>query len=372
MNTAIRTVNVALGKRSYQILISPGLLDADSSLGAEQSLAPFLKDKSVLVVADSNTAPLFAEQLQILLLKAGAKSFSLFSFPAGEKAKTMATVEKITRCAADHQLDRSSVLVALGGGVTGDLTGFAAAIYMRGIDFIQIPTSLLAMVDSSVGGKTGADLPEGKNLIGAFHQPKLVLMDPKFLRSLPTSQLASGFAELIKHGVILDRSLFHDLEQNASVLISLQNELLLTDLLARSCAIKGKVVAKDEREGSCRALLNYGHSFGHAIEKRMHFSGISHGAAISIGMCMAADLAVAKRLLSPRAAKRQEDLLKSFLLPVSVAGLKPASILNAMYGDKKNIGGILRLVIPVKIGQARIHSSIDKKSILLAIGGRCD
>lgn len=365
-------VRVPLENRAYDILIAPGLF-SDPALQAAEALRKFTEGRAVLTVADSHTAPLFADRVCGRIRESGAASSSLYSFEAGEPFKNLATVEAICRAAFQAGLDRSSLIVALGGGVTGDLAGFAAAIYMRGIDCIQIPTSLLAMIDSSVGGKTGADLqPEGKNLIGAFHQPKTVLMDPDFLNSLPPVQLRSGFAELLKHAILFDPELVHTLSASAAGLLALDDLPLLSRLIARSCALKASVVAGDEREKSTRALLNLGHSFGHALEKLQNFNGFSHGEAVAFGIAAASALSNRLGKLKNAELHTVRDLLSAYGLPVSVSGFTPEAILSAMRGDKKNIGGVRRLVLPLRIGQSDIFSDVPDEPILSALGDCCD
>ncbi len=370
MTEKIRTLQVPLGDRSYRIHIGENLFSPGGK-GLEK-LGKQLSGRKVLIVADSNTERLFSGTLCRAAAEAGAQKVSVCIFPAGEKSKRFSEVEKICRAAAENGLDRSSLILALGGGVTGDMAGFAASIFMRGIDFVQIPTTLLAMVDSSVGGKTGADLPEGKNLIGTFHQPKMVLMDVSFLRSLPRSELRCGYAELIKHAVLFDPKLFRTLLENAEELLALKCPELLTSLLARSCRLKASVVARDERESSLRALLNYGHSFGHALEKAADFTRYTHGEAVAIGMCMAADLAQMLEKTSPETVSRQEALIRAFGLPTAAEGLSADCVFQAMRGDKKNIGGITRLILPRRIGKAEIAEQVPGEQILEAVRRHCD
>lgn len=367
--SSVEKIRVPLEERSYDILVAPGLLQTESAVHA---LRKVIEDRKVLLVADSNTGKLYGQQILDLLEESGAVSAAMHIFPAGETSKTFTTVEGICRAAFQAQLDRKSVIVALGGGVCGDLAGFAAAIYMRGIDCVQVPTSLLAMIDSSVGGKTGADLPDGKNLIGAFHQPKLVLMDMDVLKTLPADQIRSGAAELLKHAILFDPDLFRTLRDNAQVLLHLSDPEMVARFIARSCSLKASVVAGDEKESAGRALLNLGHSFGHAVEKLLHFEGMSHGEAVAFGTAVAARLANRLDLLSSGDAEGITDLLKCYALPVRIKGFTPAQILEAMQGDKKNLGGKKRLILPLKIGKCDIFSDVDERDILLAIGDCCD
>lgn len=358
-----KQIRVELGERSYPIRVGAGC--------SAEPLYPLIRAKKVLLVADTHTAALFGERYAGLLRQAPAE-VTLSVFEAGEQSKNLATVEKICRDAVRAGLDRTSVFAALGGGVCGDMTGMAAAIYMRGTRFIQIPTTLLAMVDSSVGGKTGVDLPEGKNLIGAFFQPLAVLIDPDNLRSLPPRQLSNGFAEIVKTAMILDGELFDRLEAAAAGLYALAENAPVTEVIARCCELKAEVVSGDEKESGRRAILNYGHTFGHALESATGYRTFEHGEAVAVGMCMAADLALAEGLISGGEAARQEELLKAFHLPVTASGLglTPDRLLEAMRHDKKSSGGRIRVVLPLRIGHADIFDSIDPARLAETLGGR--
>ena len=285
----------------------------------------------------------------------------------GEQYKTFAAVEFICRRAAQLHLTRKDLFIALGGGVTGDLTGFASAIYMRGVRFIQIPTTLLAMVDASVGGKTAADLPEGKNLIGAFHQPEAVLIDPGFLQTLSFTDLTGGMAEVVKTAVILDSQLFDRLEAaGESSVLAPDFDSFYVELIKRCCQLKAQVVESDEKENGLRAILNYGHTFGHAVEQKSLFT-IPHGAAVAIGMNAAGILAAELGMWSSSEAERQLELLKKLRLPVTVpAEFAPAELLEIMRSDKKNDSSGIRLVLPEKIGSAKTVSGISEKMMLKA------
>ena len=286
----------------------------------------------------------------------------------GEQYKTFSAVESICRAAARVHLTRKDRFIALGGGVTGDLTGFASAIYMRGVHFIQIPTTLLAMVDASVGGKTAADLPEGKNLIGAFHQPDAVLIDPGFLKTLSFTDLTCGLAEVVKTAVILDEKLFEKLEQaGESTVLAPDFETLDPARVKRCCQLKAQVVEADEKEMGLRAILNYGHTFGHAVEQMSNFS-IPHGSGVAIGMNVAGTLAVTLGMWSADDAKRQLELLKKLHLPVTIpAGFKSTELLEVMRSDKKNDASGIRLVLPEKIGSAKTVSGIPEKQMIEAL-----
>ncbi len=358
-------VEVELGDRSYGINIGAGLLD-----GAAKLLAPYVRKRKCLLVSDGKVYGLYADRLVDALLKAGAVVYASV-FPAGEGSKNLQVMERLYRKAAGAGLDRDSFIIALGGGVPGDMAGFLAASYMRGIGFIQVPTSLLAMVDSSVGGKTGLDLPEGKNLVGAFWQPKTVLMDTALLDTLPPRELRCGLAEIVKTAVILDGELFDFLEEKGSEILE-GKAAPTVKAVARCCELKASVVMADEREGSLRAILNYGHTFGHAIETVSGYEGIAHGEGVAIGMCMAADLARRMRLFSKAEAERQERLIESLGLPTRVAGLDPGAILDAMSKDKKTRGDKLNFVLPTRLGEAKLFKDVPKAEVLKTVRGRCD
>ncbi len=361
----MNTVNVELAERSYPIFVGAGLLEQLESL-----LGGYLKGRSVFLVTDSNLEKLYLERAAEKL-SAVSHSVHTCVFPAGEASKQLSTIETICREGVRAGLDRKSVFVALGGGVCGDMTGFSAAIYMRGTRFIQLPTTLLAMVDSSVGGKTGVDLPEGKNLIGAFFQPEAVVIDTDFLKTLSARELSCGYAELIKTAVILDGALFDTLEKHAYDLLALADAERVSGAISRCCALKAQVVSADEKESSLRAILNYGHTFGHAIESVTGYSLIEHGEGVAIGMCIAAELAVSLGLISNETAARQEALLKAFALPVQIpAGYSAEAIFKAMGSDKKNSGGRLKLILPEKIGKAGIYTDVPVEKIMNAINQR--
>ena len=363
MSGTEREIHVELGSRSYPIWAGENV--------SPDRLFPYLRAKKVLLVADTHTAELYGERYLAALKQAPAE-VTLSVFEAGEQSKNLGTIEKICRDAVKAGLDRSSVFAALGGGVCGDMTGLAAALYMRGTRFVQIPTTLLAMVDSSVGGKTGVDLPEGKNLIGAFFQPQAVLIDPLLLRTLPPRQLSNGFAEMVKTAVILDGALFEQLESAAAGLFTLSDTDAVTAAIARCCELKASVVASDEKEAGLRAILNYGHTFGHALESVTGYSAFEHGEAVAVGMCMAADLAVEEKLISSDEAARQERLLKAFHLPVNAAGrgLSSKQLLQAMMHDKKTSSGKIKVVLPVRIGHAEIFRDLPAEKLEEALCGR--
>ena len=363
----MKKIDINLKERAYSIVIMENLLDDLSS-----KIDSFVAKRNVMIVSDSNVSKLYGQKV-LAAIKKSASHAELTVFPAGEPSKTLKTVEFLYEKAIELGLDRSSVIVALGGGVVGDVAGFVAATYMRGIDFIQIPTSLLAMVDSSVGGKTGVDMPSGKNLVGAFWQPKVVLIDTNTLATLPEREIKCGLAEVVKYGIIMDEDFFCYLENHTKELNELDFECF-SNVIARCCALKGEVVIADEREESgIRATLNYGHTFAHAIEVIRGFENINHGEAVAIGMCMAASLSVADMRLDDAAELRQENLLRALHLPCSIDGVKPSEIYAAMHKDKKAMNGKLRFILPETIGGVTlVTTEIDKKLIMEAIRNCCD
>ena len=361
-----KLINVNLKERAYKIHIEPGIIKKTGSL-----ISKFIKGKNVFILTDNNVNKLYGENVLKSISKNSSKS-TIYSITPGEGSKNLQTMTELYHEVVQAGLDRKSVIVALGGGVVGDIAGFLAATYMRGIDFIQVPTSLLAMVDSSVGGKTGVDLPEGKNLVGAFWQPKTVLIDPEVLSTLPKRELSCGLAEVVKYGMIFDEKFFIYLENNISPLKNL-DYAIYTEVISRCCELKADVVCKDEREESgLRALLNYGHTFGHAIETVTGYEKLNHGEAVAIGMCIAASLSVADGRLDDAAELRQERLLKSLNLPCSVTNSNPNEIFEAMYKDKKTVAGKLNFVLPETIGETIITEIPEKKLIMTAIRNCCD
>ncbi|OGV61751.1 MAG: 3-dehydroquinate synthase [Lentisphaerae bacterium RIFOXYB12_FULL_65_16] len=365
----MKTISVRLGKQHYDILIGWNLLREDV---ARSALRQHLKGRRAEIVRDTNVKAIEGTDVFGIVTHAEAAIIGYADFPAGEASKTLATVETLYRNAASRGVDRQTVVLALGGGVVGDVAGFFAATFLRGIGLVQVPTTLLALVDSSVGGKVGVDLPEGKNLVGAFYQPLLVLGNLSFLRTLPARELRCGLAEVVKYGVILDADLFATLEQQANALPRLEPQLT-EDVVARCCQLKADIVAEDPHEKGRRAILNYGHTFGHALETLSGYTRFSHGEAVAIGMGMAADLAVKLGRAAPDVAIRQDRLLEQLGLPARVppdVQVTPDSILQAMYRDKKVSGGKLRLVLPSTIGAVAVVECQDTQPVLDVIGGR--
>ncbi|MDA8419527.1 MAG: 3-dehydroquinate synthase [Desulfobacteraceae bacterium] len=352
----MKQLQVGLGDRSYPILIDHGLM-AD--------IGPQLKERGIakrfVVVADDSVAALHSQPLIASLTQVGLNP-ELLTFPAGEASKNLATIAGLASRLARLGVDRKDGLIALGGGVTGDLTGFLAASYMRGIPFVQVPTTLLAQVDSSVGGKTGVDLPEGKNLVGAFYQPRAVYIDPLALRSLPAAELLNGIAEVIKYGVIRDPGFFAWLEGKRPAILALERETI-ERMIEICCAIKAEVVADDERESGLRRILNFGHTIGHAVEADSRYR-LAHGSAVAIGMVAASQLAVAKGMLAPAEASRITTLIRAFGLPTAIpATAEPADLKAYLRTDKKTVDGRPFFVLPTAIGQVEITDQVSEKQI---------
>lgn len=347
-------IDVALGDRSYPIHIGNGVLhDAPSWRAA-------IGGRHVLVLSNATVAPLYLARVVAGLDGLDHRSVILED---GEQFKTFDNVARVLDALAQLGASRDATLIALGGGVIGDLGGFAAACWMRGIDFVQMPTTLLAMVDSSVGGKTGVNLPAGKNLVGAFHQPRAVFIDTSTLATLPERELLAGLAEVIKYGAIGDAPFFAWLEANIDRLRARDIDAL-NEAIAVSCRHKAGVVARDERELGERALLNFGHTFGHAIEVEAGYGEILHGEAVSIGMLLAARLSSVLGLADAGDADRLEELLQRFGLPTRIPSGHPAfRLIERMRLDKKSLSGALRLILWRGIGKAEVVSGVDEALI---------
>lgn len=325
----------------YQIVIERGCLE---QIGL-RAAALFAPGARALVVSDTNVMPVYGKQVEAALTKAGFSCY-FFVFPAGETSKRLSVIEQIYAQLADHHLTRSDFIVALGGGVTGDMAGFAAATFLRGIRFIQVPTTLLAQIDSSVGGKTGVDLPQGKNLVGAFHQPSLVLIDPDTLATLPPRYFSDGMAEAIKYGCIRSRSLFDTIKND-------RIQEILEAMIFECVDIKRDVVERDEFDTGERMLLNFGHTFGHALEKLYRFEKLSHGEAVGIGMVQITRLSERAGITKPGTAEEIASVLQKFDLPVNDP-MDMARILSATALDKKSTGGAIRIILLNEIGDGRI------------------
>ena len=343
----MQTLRVELGERAYAIHIGEHLL-SDAAL-----VTPHLDLPKVAIVTNTTVAPLYLQQLSDALRAQGVEVISIV-LEDGERYKVWSTLNRIYDALLERRCERKTTLIALGGGVIGDLAGFAAATYMRGIPFIQVPTTLLAQVDSSIGGKTGINHPLGKNMIGAFYQPRLVLADTAVLASLPPRELSAGLAEVIKHGFVRDEGFVAWLEQNVEKLRAC-DPLALAHAIRRCCEIKATVVAEDERESGVRALLNFGHTFGHAIESGLGYGKWLHGEAVAAGMVMAADLSRRMGFIAQADVDRIVVLLKRAGLPTAQPGIAPARLLELMAVDKKTEGGKLRFVLLDRIGVASIR-----------------
>jgi 3-dehydroquinate synthase len=341
----VRIVNVPLGTRSYEIKIGSGLL---RDLG--RHCADLKLGNRCAVISDQNVAPRFAKMVQASLKKAGFESV-LITVAASETAKSVKVVEQCYDALAKHRLERKSFIVALGGGVVGDLAGFVAATYLRGIAFVQVPTTLLAQVDSSVGGKVGVNLKAGKNLVGAFHQPRLVLCDLDTLRTLPMREFRAGLAEVIKYGIIYDAALFARLERDLAKLLKREPKTL-TEVIARCCEIKAEVVGQDETENGLRAILNFGHTIGHALENISGYGKYLHGEAISIGQIAAARISSISGLNSDE-AERIGKIFKNAGLPtrIQLNAIQRKKLFAAMRLDKKVSAGEIKFVLAKRIGE---------------------
>jgi 3-dehydroquinate synthase len=362
----MQTLTVELGERSYPIHVGAGLLRRP------ELILPHLKLKQVAVVTNTTVGPLYLDTLRSTLEGAGVTVLPIV-LPDGEAYKNADTLNRIYDELLRHRMERKSTLIALGGGVIGDLTGYAAATYLRGVPFIQIPTTLLAQVDSSVGGKTGINHPLGKNMIGAFYQPSLVLADTDTLNTLPDRELSAGLAEVIKYGLIRDPEFLSWLEANMERLLARDAEAL-TFAILRSCRNKAEVVAADEREGGVRALLNLGHTFGHAIENGMGYGVWLHGEAVGAGMALAADLSMRMGWINQADVERVRALLRRARLPDWAPDLGVERYQNLMGLDKKVEGGRIRFVLLKALGQAVITSDVptDKLQATLSSHVRRD
>ena len=355
---SIETLNVDLGDRSYDIHVGSGAIELAGTL-----LKNVLRAPRAVIVTDENVAPHWLETLRTSLNSADIKTREII-LPPGEHTKSLEHLGSLLDDLLENNIDRKTTLIALGGGVVGDLTGFAAAVAMRGVDFVQVPTSLLAQVDSSVGGKTGIDTRHGKNLIGAFHQPRAVLADTKVLDTLPRRELLCGYAEVVKYGVINDREFFDWLGANGKALIDGDSDLRREAIL-RSCATKAEIVSADEKEAGLRALLNLGHTFGHALEAQVGFDDdLKHGEAVAIGMVMALELSVRLALTSESERDMLVDHLKAIGLPTDIKSLAgdnwtADALLNHMGRDKKTQDGKLTFILARSIGNSMTADDVD-------------
>lgn len=356
----METVRVELGARSYPIHIGAGALDD------ERLYRPHLGGGRIAIVSNPVVAPLYLERVGAALARAGASPAVEVMVEDGERAKSWAVLERVFDELLGAQVGRDGMIIALGGGVIGDLAGFAAAVYQRGIPFLQVPTTLLAQVDSSVGGKTAVNHARGKNMIGAFHQPEAVIADVATLGTLPDRELRAGLAEVIKHGFALDAQLVDWLESNIERLLA-RDAGALTHAVRRSCELKAQVVADDEREAGPRALLNFGHTFGHAIEAGAGYGAWLHGEAVAAGMIIAAELSVRAGLLGTGDAERLRRLVQRAGLPIAGPALSAERYLELMAGDKKAVGGRPRYVILLAIGRAEVRGDLGEREVRAAL-----
>ena len=348
----MKTVKVNLAERSYRILIGAEL----KNIGA--ALSSIALGANIMIISNQKVHKLYGKVVKDSLSKAGF-DVSIVLIGDGERFKTQDSANKIYQHCLVHKLDRHSAILALGGGVVGDLAGYAAANYLRGINFVQVPTTLLAQVDSSVGGKVGVNMPGGKNLIGAFYQPKLVYIDPAVLKTLPDRELSNGLAEVIKYGVIYDRKFFAYLEKNISGVLKRERPVL-ENIISRSCQIKALIVSRDEKEQDLRVILNFGHTLGHALETLTAYRAYTHGAAVAIGMIGAMKIAVDLELIEANAEERLKTLLERAGLPVAI---KPRPIswgefYSLLQHDKKALDDKLRFVLPLNIGRVTISDRV--------------
>jgi 3-dehydroquinate synthase len=357
----VQRIDVSLGKRSYPIFVGAGALELEAEIDAA------IPSRDVLLVTNTTVGPLYAAKLAAALAPRRCIEVSL---PDGEIHKTLANVSRMLDVLIANRFARDACVVALGGGVVGDMAGFAAACYQRGIAFVQVPTTLLAQVDSSVGGKTGVNHPGGKNLIGAFHQPAAVFADTNTLATLPDRELRAGLAEVIKYGLIVDREFFDWLDEHADKLLA-RDAGALTHAIRRSCEIKAEIVARDEHERGDRALLNLGHTFGHAIESATNYSTWLHGEAVGAGMLLAAEVSQRLGWVSAADVTRVERVLQKFGLRTDVRSLPAATIAENMKIDKKVAAGRIRLVLLKAIGKSVVTGEYDDAALRETLRARC-
>lgn len=364
VDATLQTVTVDLGERSYPIWIGNGFLPRIGQL-----LKNIGVGSRILVVTQPALEKLYGAMVMDSLDAAGIHAH-MAVIPGGEEHKTLDTVRGLYRAALQAGLDRGSAIVALGGGVVGDVAGMAAATYMRGIDFVQVPTTLLAQVDAAVGGKVGVNLPEGKNLVGAFHQPRAVAADTATLLTLPDRELGAGLAEVVKYGLIADADFFRYLEERADALVN-RGWQELAHVIRRSCEIKAYIVAQDEREADVRALLNFGHTFGHGLEAATEYSRFLHGEAVGIGMVAALRLSQRLGMVGEEAVVRGEALLQRLGLPVAAGPVNMDAVWEAMGRDKKVLDGRLRVVLLDAVGQATVVDDVPEADVRAALASVC-
>lgn len=358
-------VKVELGERSYDVLVGEGFLSE-----APQLLEPLLPSRHIVIITDENVARLYGSPLRESFLESGWKA-GLAVVTAGDETKSLQSLEKLCEILVEEGLDRTGTVVALGGGMVSDLAGFTSAVYMRGVSLVQIPTSLLAQVDSSIGGKVAVNLIKGKNLVGAFYQPNAVLADIALLDTLPDGEFASGLAEVIKYGLIRDASIFESLEKSELPEVR-KNRELIHNLVLRSIKIKAQVVSEDEREKGLRAILNLGHTFAHAFETHSEYR-IGHGEAVAVGLLCASLLAERTALAREPLSSRVSKILPRYQLPNSLAPYKGKvsfsldELIEIMHRDKKKSGQRIRFVLPARIGQVVVTDEIDERDLRVVL-----
>lgn len=359
----MRKVRVELGKESYDIYINHGL---------QQELVDFVKgagfSKQAMLVTDSNVGPLYGEKIRRLLEEGGLKA-TIATIPAGESSKSLRMAEELYTKAIELGLDRKSPIFALGGGVVGDLAGFIAATYMRGVPFVQLPTSLLAQVDSSVGGKVAVNHALGKNLIGAFYQPKAVFMDLELMKTLPKREIYTGLGEIIKYGIIYDADFFAFLESHVKEVLGLEPEATV-HMIARSCEIKAAVVSQDEKEAGLRRILNFGHTMAHAIEKETNYVRYNHGEAVAIGMVGAADISARLGMIPEADVTRVTKLIETLQLPIYADGCTVDAMYRDIFHDKKTVGGKVNWVLMEGIGKVTCRNDVPEDVVRAAMAAR--
>jgi 3-dehydroquinate synthase len=358
-------INVNLPQQSYEIAIAPAGIDQLGEMMSHLKLG-----KKVLLVSNPAIFKHYGERA-VASLEAAEFEVTTCTLQPGERYKTLSSVQKIYDTALENRIERSSTMVALGGGVIGDMTGFAAATWLRGINFVQVPTSLLAMVDAAIGGKTGVNHPQGKNLIGAFHQPRLVLIDPEVLKTLPMREFRAGMAEVIKYGVIWDAELFAEMEASKRLdQLRYVNPELIESILTRSCQAKADVVGKDEKEAGLRAILNYGHTIAHAVESLTGYKVVNHGEAVAIGMVAAGQIAVELGMWQKEEAERQDALIEKAGLPTKLPdGIDIEAIIESLQLDKKVQAGKVRFILPTQIGVVTITDQVPSDIIRQVLKG---
>ncbi|MBM7622745.1 3-dehydroquinate synthase [Sporohalobacter salinus] len=362
----MENVEVDLGERSYEIKIGTGLLANLDQYLVEAGIKTGTK---LLVITDKRVKQLYGEDIEFSLTQSNFE-FRLTAVPEGEGSKSLEMAQKLYDEAVDFGLERNSVIVAFGGGVVGDLAGFIAATYMRGISLVQVPTTLLAQVDSSVGGKVAVNHNAGKNLIGAFYQPETVIIDLEVLTTLDERDIKSGLAEIIKYGVIWDQDFFEYLKTNSEAIKNLDFEIL-TKIIQRSCQIKAEVVAKDEKEEGLRVILNYGHTIGHAVEALAGYGEYRHGEAVAIGMVSAVKLAHKLEMVTENEVQKQIELISSLDLPITFNSLELDDIIAKTKQDKKVQDGRVRYILPNRIGEVEVVSGISEKLIIEVLKEQC-